>query len=104
MEVDGDVVLAVVSDDVPKIQEKLKEWTDGESPAHVVFTTGGTGFGVRSVFAASGGPPPAVEYNRWMFEADLQCCVGRSSGSFSRACARSFVQCRGRVGDIRCEM
>ena len=35
-----------MSDDVAAIQAKLLEWCDGPSPAHVVFTTGGTGFGV----------------------------------------------------------
>lgn len=40
------MTLAVVSDDVPAIQSKLLEWSDGPSPARLIFTTGGTGFGV----------------------------------------------------------
>lgn len=38
----------IVPDDIPKIQEKVKEFTDVES-LNLVITTGGTGFAIRDV-------------------------------------------------------
>ncbi len=46
LKLSGPVQLAVVSDDVSTIQGKLLEWCDGPNPSHLIFTTGGTGFGV----------------------------------------------------------
>ncbi len=52
IEVEGGVVVSVVPDDIPAIQAKLLEWSDGDRAVNLVFTTGGTGFGVR--------PPPCT--------------------------------------------
>jgi molybdopterin adenylyltransferase len=45
----GEVVAhAIVPDERPKIEEKLRDWADGED-VDVVLTTGGTGLGARDV-------------------------------------------------------
>jgi len=42
------VLTGIVSDDIPTIQEKIKEWTDQEK-IQLILTTGGTGFSSRDV-------------------------------------------------------
>ncbi len=44
----GEVATAVVPDEVDRIQGQIKEWSDGPVPVNLIFTTGGTGFGVRA--------------------------------------------------------
>ncbi len=45
------ITTAVVPDEVFDIQAKLVEWSSGDEPAHLIITTGGTGFSVRIVSA-----------------------------------------------------
>jgi gephyrin len=40
--------IEIVPDEIPKIQEKVKEWTDTEY-INLVVTAGGTGFAIRDV-------------------------------------------------------